>query len=422
MVLTFGAAGCWLEPRLGPGRQNHLGADPGLTAATVAGLVPLWSTPMRSGAATGPVKAPVALDGAVYAVAEVGGFADYGYFAGARFDADTGARRWEALHEAVTLALPMVLDDPVIVDGLLLGRYYVTVADRIVLTHGDAWDLTTGTQRSGGATASSAISPVSGDLALVDGRLAGKSLTQTPPPPTPPDPAVSAVEGWTFRPQVVGAPVLGDWALVGSHGDGSGGIAWSDGGTGATGYLPDCPETFGVPRTQACSPNWTRDLGAAPGDPTDATGDKVVYADASGTVSVLWMSDGDVFWQAEVGGGPLAQPAVADGRILTATADGRLVVLPTGPCDPGSTVCTPSWEGTVGAPGTSVLVVGDVVYVATSAGTIAAFPLAGCGAATCTPLVTVDAGSPISGSPIVFEGKLIAGTADGRVVAFGLPD
>jgi outer membrane protein assembly factor BamB len=70
-----------------------------------------------------------------------------------------------------------------------------------------------------------------------------------------------------------------------------------------------------------------------------------------------------------------------------------------------------------------VVAAGDVAYAATSAGSILAFDLAGCGAATCDPLarVSIGTGTFITGDPIVHNGRVLAGTADGRVVAFGLP-
>ena len=45
----------------------------------------------------------------------------------------------------------------------------------------------------------------------------------------------------------------------------------------------------------------------------------------------------------------------------------------------------------------------------------------GCGGSPCSPLVTVSVGSEVTGGPIVDDGRLIAGAADGQVVAFGLP-
>jgi hypothetical protein len=50
-----------------------------------------------------------------------------------------------------------------------------------------------------------------------------------------------------------------------------------------------------------------------------------------------------------------------------------------------------------------------------------AFPAGGCGAAACDPLATLDAGLPVTGGPVVDDGRVVVGTERGRVVAFGLP-
>ena len=103
-----------------------------------------------------------------------------------------------------------------------------------------------------------------------------------------------------------------------------------------------------------------------------------------------------------------------------ATSDGRLVALPAAGC--GSATCAPLWEGAVGGPAQALVAAGDVAYVSTAAGTgdVAAFDLAGCGTTTCDPLVTVSVGHPLSDSMTVHDGRLIVGTLDGHVVAFGL--
>jgi len=65
------------------------------------------------------------------------------------------------------------------------------------------------------------------------------------------------------------------------------------------------------------------------------------------------------------------------------------------------------------------VVAGDVVYV-TVGSDVLAFPAGGCGTATCAPLAQVSAGARITGGPIVDDGRLVVGTEDGHVVAFGL--
>lgn len=68
------------------------------------------------------------------------------------------------------------------------------------------------------------------------------------------------------------------------------------------------------------------------------------------------------------------------------------------------------------------MVAGDVLYAGTKDGRIVAFRAAGCPEAVCAPLLDVDlGGGAIVAGPIVVDGRVIAGTADGQLVAFGLP-
>ncbi|HET6952809.1 MAG TPA: PQQ-binding-like beta-propeller repeat protein [Acidimicrobiales bacterium] len=410
LALVLGMSGCWLQPRLEPGRANYLSGEPTLTAATVAGLTEVWSVPV-GGADTYQVRAPVGLNGRIYAVAKNGRFGgDFGYANSIAVDAATGATVWATEHEMLTLSIPYLLDDPVIHDGAVRAPLTLMVNPFEGSTGGTvggavAADLATGAVLAGPDGSAQ-------DFALVDGTIVRKTIEVAVPQGPPFDSAVTAPG---FRPTVTGsATVPGDYAFVG------GWVAWSDGATGATGYSPQCPESGGVPRATACSPDWTADLGAAPGNPTAVGADQVAYADASGTVSVLDMATGAIVWQSDLGATTLSQPTVTADRILVSTGDGRLAALPRAGC--GAATCDPLWTGTVpgAAPGT-VLAAGDVAYVATEAGTVAAFDLGGCGAATCDPLVTVSAGSAITGAPIVFEGRIVVGTNGGRLVAFGLP-
>lgn len=61
-----------------------------------------------------------------------------------------------------------------------------------------------------------------------------------------------------------------------------------------------------------------------------------------------------------------------------------------------------------------------MVY-ATAGRQIAAFPLDGAGTPDTSPLVTVSAPDTITGGPIVHDGRLIAGTESGHLLAYGLP-
>ena len=68
------------------------------------------------------------------------------------------------------------------------------------------------------------------------------------------------------------------------------------------------------------------------------------------------------------------------------------------------------------------LLAGKVLYAGTKDGRLVAFRAAGCPEAACEPLLDVDlGGGAIVAGPIVVDGTVIAGTADGQLVAYGLP-
>jgi outer membrane protein assembly factor BamB len=396
-------SGCWLQPRFTEGRINYNAGEQTLTAATVGSLTELWSTSIASpGITQAQVLAPLAFGDDIYAAATQFPLGAPGV--AASLDADTGAVRWNT-PLAITFDSPVFVDDP----AYHGGRVHVPFSG------GPAGGRFVLDPATGDVSQVDQPRRFPSDLAVVDGQLVTKTVAA--------DPGVVGTQvTWSlFRPTVVStSSVASDYAFVGDS------IAWTDhlstgSGTSALGFSPQCPEPPGLPRTTACLPDWTTDLGAPPGNPTAVGDDAVVYPDSSGTVSVLDMATGAVQWQAELGTVTLTQATVTPELILVGTSDGRLVALPAGEC--GAATCDPLWVGTLGAGALSVVGGGEVVYVAPpgGTGTIAAFDLAGCGAATCDPLVTVSAGAAVSTAGIVHAGRLIVGTTDGRVVAFGLP-
>ena len=64
---------------------------------------------------------------------------------------------------------------------------------------------------------------------------------------------------------------------------------------------------------------------------------------------------------------------------------------------------------------------GDVLYVGRSDGALTALPAAGCGASTCTPLWARFTGSAITGAPVISDGHVVVGSANGTVTAFAIP-
>jgi outer membrane protein assembly factor BamB len=397
-------SGCWLQPRFTEGRTNYNAGEQALTAATVGSLTELWSTSIVSpGVTQAPVQAPVAFGDDIFVAATQFPLGAPGV--AASLDADTGAVGWNTPLE-IEFDSPVFVDDP----AYHGGRVHIPFSADLV---GGQFVLDPAT---GDVSQVSGIRRFPSDLAVVDGQLVTKTVAADPG-------FVGTQVTWSlFRPTVVSTgSVESDYAFVGDS------IAWTDhisfteSGTSALGFSPQCPEPPGIPRTTACLPDWTTDLSAPPGSPTAVGDDAVVYPDSSGTVSVLDMATGAVQWQAELGAVTLTQATVTPELILVGTSDGRLVALPAGGC--GAPTCDPLWEGTLSAGARSVVGAGDVAYVTTAGGmgTIAAFDLAGCGAATCDPLVTVSAGAEVWSGGIVHAGRLIVGTTDGRVVAFGLP-
>lgn len=155
------------------------------------------------------------------------------------------------------------------------------------------------------------------------------------------------------------------------------------------------------------------ELGGTPTAIVAITDNTVGYLDQSGTLTVLHISTAGTEWVAEVGENAMA-PTVADGKVFITTPDGHLRVL-------DAATGAPLWEAANAEVGGRPVAAGDVVYVQHTDGTsIAAYPVDGCGLATCPALHTFDVGSIITGGPIVDDGRVIVGTNDGEIVAFGL--
>jgi outer membrane protein assembly factor BamB len=107
---------------------------------------------------------------------------------------------------------------------------------------------------------------------------------------------------------------------------------------------------------------------------------------------------------------------VADGTVFVPTADGRLVAL-------DAATGARSWTASTGVElGVQPAVAGGVVFTRFGRRCTACVAAAGCGSATCEPLWTASTGSSaVSGGPAVSGGQLYVGTADGQVIAYGLP-
>jgi outer membrane protein assembly factor BamB len=183
--------------------------------------------------------------------------------------------------------------------------------------------------------------------------------------------------------------------------------------------LASCPDPI-VTFMTFCSPSWTKTLSQRVGMPV-AFRDSVAVVSADGLLEVHAAANGDLEWSATVGAGIGHAPAVAKRRIFVPTERGVIVAFDSRGC--GAATCAPVERFRLGSPATGQPVVaGKVLYAGTKDGRIVAFRAAGCPEAACDPLLDVDlGGGAIVAGPIVVDGTVIAGTADGQLVALGLP-
>src|SRR5262249_26763119 len=104
-----------------------------------------------------------------------------------------------------------------------------------------------------------------------------------------------------------------------------------------------------------------------------------------------------------------------DGHLLLAATDGRLLVL-------DATTGALDWTDDLGSTGAPAFAAtATTVYATGSGGSVAAFPLGGCGAATCTPTWTSTTPTGAVGTPAVGGDVLYVADRDGGIDAPGAP-
>jgi outer membrane protein assembly factor BamB len=154
--------------------------------------------------------------------------------------------------------------------------------------------------------------------------------------------------------------------------------------------------------------------------PTVADGNRLVVVGTNGQVYVVDRTANTLAWSGSFATAASVPAAVTPTTVYVAGDGGELAAFPLAGC--GAATCTPTWTATLPGHATGRPTVGaDVVYVGTSDGTVAAFAAGGCGSATCAPLWSQQIGDAISGSPIVHGGTVYAGTTNGQLFAFRLP-
>jgi outer membrane protein assembly factor BamB len=171
--------------------------------------------------------------------------------------------------------------------------------------------------------------------------------------------------------------------------------------------------------TPVCSSLWARPVGGT-ATPVVIGDDDTVHAGSSdGTVYALRTDTGGVRWQTQLSSPVTGAPALADGMLYAATADGRLSAFPSGGC--GAFRCPVAWNTDEGSAITvQPVVAGGVVYVGSADGSVRAFDAAGCGISLCRPLWTANAGAAVDGGLAVHAGRLYVATAD-ALFSYGLP-
>jgi len=378
-------SGCWVQPGFDAGHTRYNDTETVITSANVASLAPRWSTDVGAG----PLRAPLSVNGRIFVVGTDGG--ESGPHRAAAIDAATGDVAWSTV---LTQADGFLVADPVYLDGNIAVPYNLFRfggVDTVSAATGAPVDDAAGNGQANWA------------LAVVDGELVTTSFSYGSVIPSPfqygvdgpCDATVSGLVNQHPQPQR-------DFAYVGTD------LMWNR-GPAAKGFV-GCN-----PATGQFASQWETPLAGEPTSVVALGDDDVAYTDDSGTVTALDSSSGTVNWALDVHAAA-APPAYAAGSLFVTTIDEKLVVL-------NAATGALRWEVTV--PGLSTValtVAGDVVYATdTAGGVVRAFARDGCGAPTCPELATVEVGAPLMSGPIVDDGRLVAGTIDGRLIAYGLP-
>jgi outer membrane protein assembly factor BamB len=408
-------SGCWIQPGVGPERQNWNPVEPTLTAATVAGLEPLWSSPIIPGVTPDfDALAPVVIGGSVFA--SMTDDPAWGVISAARFDAATGEADWIAQASLCCVDLmegQYEAQSPVWQDGKVLLPY--TFDGRHAGSNIAVLDGSTGDQLTSigfGAPCPAGTTPCYADsdqLTLNGNQRVWATVMSAVRGGLPI--TISEINGLSYRPGLLSG-AGGSFAL---SPDGSERVAWRA-GTSMLGFAPGCSPNFVLP--ELCDPTWTAAIGSALGAPA-IRGEDVVFSAGDGSVRVLDLTTGVEQWRGSAGVSSDFGPVVTATEIIIAGGS-TVVAFPVDGC--GAAVCEPLWTGQTGASGvaTTPAAAGDVVYVATTGGGIVAFGTHGCGAPTCSPLVTVPTAAEVTGGPVIDGGRVFAGLDNGDVVAFGL--
>lgn len=414
-LAALALSACWPVPGGNADRTAHNPFESVFTPGTVAGLEPAWTADLGPGAV-----GPVMVDGG-------GVFVRAGQQV-TRVSLASGAPAWtwslpDDVPDIATVGEPMVVGGRVHVGyglGNLGGTWLGTALDPVTgePTPGPAASGLLQTAR-GSLVVGHTFSFGSGTPILVSYRLSDVASGTVGGGPV----AIEQLGSASGDPRFTLGATAVYHAGTGLLADAGG---WTQGGgvrAFALGAGTDCGPSGA---TVFVCPTWTTPLTGVSTHVVTGPGGADLYVGRSdGSVVALDAATGAVRWSVPVGAPVTGAPALAGGVLYVPTGDGDLVAVDAAGC--GAATCTPLWTAAIdGTRLAQPAVAGDgddaVVFVGTAGGELAAVAAAGCGAAECPgPLWQAPVGSAVTAGPAVSGGRVLVGTAAGRVAAFRLP-
>lgn len=404
------APGCWLQAGFDSGRTAYNDRESTVTAANVAGLEVAWT------ASVGATRAREAIvDRGTAYVRTAGGLT--------ALDVSTGGTRWAAA------ALPG-LAIPAIVTGQLVVPTDGTPCHAVTLDQSSG--AVVATRNAGllddGLWCAAADALVVGSRLIVPFQGAGGRICayhQGFPVPESWDDVGFSMLDYASQPvddasaynrasagcgyiNLPPPPVDPLPTSVGTSGE----LLWPSDPLAAT-TLSASP----IDCVTSCPTTWTVAAGdGASTIPAVALAGGSWALASQGALSVVDGTSHSVTWSAALGS--VVSLAATPTTLYAGMSDGTVAAYPVAGC--GGSTCGPSWTAALGGSADWLSAGGDVLYA--GAGTeVAALPAAGCGAATCPSLWSYDLGAAVSGRPVIDGGTLVVSSDDGSVTAFRVP-
>lgn len=407
IALTATLSGCWLMPGYGPDRTGAQTQATAISPGSIGHLAQRWEVDTGDGAVSG-----VTVSGSgIHATAAPG--AD-GVAVITTLDPGTGSARWTQTRSVPSIGLtsaPYSVGGKVYVGygvGALGGHWVSESFDPDTGVAGPGADATLPVAARNDVVLGLTLSYGSGGPCWISMRSQD----------------VAAGTGWSqylyygdISSCSTGSATLGADAIFHA---GRGPMAGTETFTMANGL-----RRFPLTAAAACSgspsacPTWSTALdGTTATAPVLGTDGSVFTGTDAGTIYAVDAATGTIRWQSSLWSAVTGPPALAGGMLYVPTASGSLAVLPAAGCS--ASACSPSWLGT----GTDALVgqpavAGGVVFVADAGGVLRAYDAAGCGWPACAPIWQAALGAKATALAIS-DDRVVVGTADGRIVTFGL--